>query len=78
MSPESQEHAAEKTARMIAAMDMDDLRQHRRISQEDLAKRLDIAQSSVSRRLHGTDAKVSKVREVVERSCQGPMRMRAQ
>ncbi len=66
MSPESQERAAEKTARLIAAMDMDDLRQHRHISQEDLAKRLDIVQSSVSRRLHGKDAKLSKVREVVE------------
>ena len=66
MSPESQERAAEKLARLIAAMDMDDLRQHRHISQEDLAKRLDIVQSSVSRRLHGKDAKLSKVREVVE------------
>ena len=66
ISPEAQARAEEKTARLLAAMDMNDLRQHRQISEDDLARRLDIVQSSVSRPLDGKDAKMSKLREVVE------------
>lgn len=65
-SPETIERAGRKTEAMLAAMDLDELRKARRITQTELADRLNIRQGNVSRLERREDMHVSTLREVVE------------
>jgi transcriptional regulator with XRE-family HTH domain len=66
MDPERRARNAEKTAALVAAIDLADLRGARNLTQEELAERLDISQSNVSRLEHRDDILVSTLRQVVE------------
>ena len=66
MSPERRARNAERTAALLAAMDLAELRGARNLTQEDLAERLNISQSNVSRLEHRDDLLVSTLRQVVE------------
>lgn len=65
----SAERLARNEARalaLLAAMDLSELRNARRITQEELAERLEVAQSNVSRLERRRDVLVSTLRQVVE------------
>lgn len=49
MSPAAQQAAAQKTAALLAEMPLQQLRQARHISQEQLAERLNVRQANVSK-----------------------------
>lgn len=66
MSEERRARNAEKTAAIIAAMDLAELRGAMELTQEQLAERLEISQSNVSRLENRTDMLVSTLRQVVE------------
>jgi transcriptional regulator with XRE-family HTH domain len=60
------EGARRKTEAMIAAMELDELRRCRNLTQEQLAERLGIRQSNVSKLERRADMHVSTLRDVVE------------
>ena len=65
----SQERRARNEARALAllvAMDLNELRRARQVTQEELADRLQVAQSNVSRLERRKDMLVSSLRELVE------------
>jgi transcriptional regulator with XRE-family HTH domain len=66
MSPERQQRSRERTAAMLLAMDLAELRGKLGVTQEELASRLEISQSNVSRLERRRDMLVSTLREVVE------------
>ena len=66
MSEERQQRNAEAALALLAAMDLNELRAARDITQEDLAARLNVAQSNVSRMEHRADVLVSTLRQVIE------------
>lgn len=66
MSPERQQRSRERTAAMLVAMDLAELRGRLEVTQEELAARLEISQSNVSRLERRRDMLVSTLREVVE------------
>ena len=66
MSPEAQKKAAKKTASMIASMPLQELRQARQLSQEQLAKVLNTKQANVSRLERRTDMYISTLRSYIE------------
>lgn len=66
MSEERRKRNAEKTAAILVAMDLAELRGSLNLTQEELADRLSIAQSNVSRLERRRDMLVSTLREVVE------------
>jgi transcriptional regulator with XRE-family HTH domain len=66
MDPERRARNAEKTAALVAAIDLAELRGARNLTQEELAERLNIAQSNVSRLEQRDDILVSTLRQVIE------------
>lgn len=66
MSPERRERNRERTAALLVAMDLAELRDSLELTQEEVAARLQIAQSNVSRLEKRRDMLVSTLREVVE------------
>ena len=65
MSPERRERNREKTAALLLAMDLAELRDSLDLTQEEVAARLQISQSNVSRLEKRRDMLVSTLREVV-------------
>lgn len=66
MSPERQQRSRQRTAAMLFAMDLGELRGKLGVTQEELASRLEISQSNVSRMERRRDMLVSTLRDVVE------------
>jgi transcriptional regulator with XRE-family HTH domain len=66
MSPESRARAEAKTKEMMQDMPLQELRQARLISQEQLAKSLHTRQSNVSRIEKRTDMYISTLRGVIK------------
>lgn len=66
MSPESRARAEEKTRQFKSEMPLQELRQARKISQEQLAKNLHTRQSNVSRMEKRTDMYISTLREAIK------------
>ena len=66
LPPETIEKARRKTEAMLAAIELNDLRKARKLTQEQLAERLGIRQSNVSKLERRTDLHVSTLRDVVE------------
>ncbi len=66
MSDERRAQNAERTAAIVAAIDLAELRGALDLTQEQLAERLQIAQSNVSRLEHRDDMLISTLRQVVE------------
>lgn len=66
LPPEVIEAARRDTEAMIAAMELDELRRCRKLTQEQLAERLGIRQSNVSKLERRADMHVSTLRDVVE------------
>jgi predicted XRE-type DNA-binding protein len=65
MSPESLERANQKAQEMLEAMPLQELRQARMLSQEQLAKALHLKQPSVSKLEKRTDMYISTLRSFV-------------
>lgn len=66
MSPERRERNREKTAALLLAMDLAELRDNLDLTQDEVAARLQISQSNVSRLERRRDMLVSTLRDVVE------------
>ena len=66
MSPERRERNRERTAALLLAMDLAELRGKLDLTQEEVAARLQISQSNVSRLEKRRDILVSTLRDVVE------------
>jgi transcriptional regulator with XRE-family HTH domain len=66
MSPESLDRANRKAREMLAAMPLQELRQARMLSQEQLAKALHLKQPSISKLEKRTDMYISTLRGFVK------------
>jgi transcriptional regulator with XRE-family HTH domain len=66
LPPETIERARRKTEAMLAAIELNELRKARKLTQEQLAERLGIRQSNVSKMERRADLHVSTLRDVVE------------
>ena len=66
MSPEAQARSEEKTRQLMQEMPLQELRQARRISQEQLARNLHTRQANVSRIEKRTDLYISTLRGVIK------------
>lgn len=66
MSPERRARNEARALALLAAMDLSELRNACRVTQEELAARLEVAQSNVSRLERRRDMLVSTLREVIE------------
>jgi transcriptional regulator with XRE-family HTH domain len=66
MSPEAQGTAAQKTQALIAEMPLQELRQARQLTQEQLASILHIKQASISKLERRTDMYISTLRSLIE------------
>jgi DNA-binding transcriptional regulator YiaG len=66
MSPEAQQQAKEKTSLMLEAMPLQELRQARALSQDEMAKTLGIKQAAVSKLERRTDMYLSTLRKFIE------------
>ncbi|MGD2155201.1 MAG: XRE family transcriptional regulator [Gemmatimonadales bacterium] len=66
MSPARRERNQARALALLVAMDLNELRKTRRVTQEELADRLEVAQSNVSRLERREDMLVSTLRDVVE------------
>lgn len=66
MSPESRERAQAKTQTLLSEMALDELREARRLTQEQLAERLHVRQPSIARMERRADMYVSTLRGVVK------------
>ena len=64
--PETIERAARKTESMLAALELNELRRARGISQEELANRLGMRQPNISKLERRIDVRVSSLRAVIE------------
>src|ERR1700752_2027425 len=76
MSPESQERAKKKTEVMLAEMALDELREARRLTQEQLAERLNVKQPAIAKVERRTDMYLSTLRGVIK-AMGGEMRILA-
>jgi len=86
MKPAARKAAAEKTASMLEAMPLQELRHARHLSQEQLAKTLSVKQAAVSKLEKRTDMYISTLRnfikamggelEIVAKFPQGAVRIR--
>lgn len=65
-SPETLERAARKTEAMLAAIELNELRKARNLTQEELADRLGVKQANVSKMERRLDMHVSTLRDVIE------------
>lgn len=66
MKPAARKKAAEKTKAMREAMPLQELRQARNLSQEQLAQTLSIKQVAVSKIEHRTDMYISTLRNFIK------------
>jgi len=66
MTPDGRERNREKTAALLLAMDLAELRDNLELTQEEVASRLQTSQSNVSRMERRRDMLVSTLREVIE------------
>jgi len=66
MSPEARKRAEMKAKRMLAEMPLNELREARRLTQEQLADQLGVGQAHVSRLERRADMYVSTLGRVVE------------
>jgi transcriptional regulator with XRE-family HTH domain len=66
MSPEARAKAEEHTRQLIQEMPLQELRQARKLSQEQMAKNLHTKQSNVSRIEKRTDMYISTLRGVIK------------
>lgn len=66
LSPKAQKQAEKKTAQMLQAMPLQELRLLRQISQEHLAELLEVKQANISRLEKRTDMYVSTLRNYIE------------
>ena len=66
MSPEAQERAKNKTRTMLEVMPLQELRQARTLSQNEMAKSLGIKQAAVSKLERRADMYLSTLRKFVE------------
>lgn len=66
MSPAARAEAEELTRRMLAEMPLQELRQARRLSQEQLAKILGVRQAAISKLERRTDMYISTLRNFVK------------
>jgi transcriptional regulator with XRE-family HTH domain len=65
-APETVEAALREAEVLAAAIELNELRRARRLTQEELARRLGIRQSNVSKMERRLDLRVSTLRDVVE------------
>ena len=66
MSPAAQKRAKEKTRLMLETMPLQELRQARALSQDEMAKTLGIKQAAVSKLERRTDMYLSTLRKFIE------------
>lgn len=66
MSPEARAKAEEQTRQLMQEMPLQELRQARKMSQEQMAKSLHTKQSNVSRIEKRTDMYISTLRNVIK------------
>jgi DNA-binding XRE family transcriptional regulator len=66
MSPKAQQRSKEKTRLMLEAMPLQELRQARALSQNEMAKELGIKQAAVSKLERRTDMYLSTLRKFIE------------
>ncbi|WP_298438985.1 XRE family transcriptional regulator [Geobacter sp.] len=66
MSPEARAKAEEQTRQLLQEMPLQELRQARKMSQEQMAKSLHTKQSNVSRIEKRTDMYISTLRSVIK------------
>jgi transcriptional regulator with XRE-family HTH domain len=66
MSPESRARARAKTEHLLAEMALDELREARKLTQENLAEILHVNQAAVSKLENRVDMYVSTLRKFVE------------
>lgn len=66
MSPEAQQRAKEKTLQILEAMPLQELRQARALSQDEIARTLGIKQAAVSKLERRTDMYLSTLRKFIE------------
>ena len=66
MSPEARAKAEEQTRQLLLEMPLQELRQARKMSQEQMAKSLHTKQSNVSRIEKRTDMYISTLRSVIK------------
>lgn len=66
MSPEARARAEEQTRQILKEMPLQELRQARKMSQEQMAKNLHTRQSNVSRIEKRTDMYISTLRSVIK------------
>src|SRR6266568_515022 len=66
MSPEARAKAEEQTRQLMQEMPLQELRQARKMSQEQMAKNLHTKQSNVSRIEKRTDMYISTLRNVIK------------
>jgi transcriptional regulator with XRE-family HTH domain len=66
MSPEAEVAAERTTQALLAEMPLQELRQARRLTQEQLASILRIKQASISKLEHRTDMYISTLRSLIE------------
>jgi transcriptional regulator with XRE-family HTH domain len=76
MSPEAQARAAAKTEQMIRDMPLDELREARNLTQEQLGKALGVAQAAVSKMERRADMYVSTLQTAI-RAMGGDLEIRA-
>jgi DNA-binding XRE family transcriptional regulator len=66
MSPESQEKAKAKTKVLLSEMALDELREARRLTQEQLAERLNVKQPAIAKIERRADMYLSTLRGVIK------------
>lgn len=66
MKPAARKKAAEKTRGLLAAMPLQELRQARNLSQEQLARTLSVKQAAVSKLEQRTDMYISTLRNFIK------------
>jgi transcriptional regulator with XRE-family HTH domain len=66
MSPESQEKAKAKTRILLGEMALDELREARRLTQEQLAERFHVKQPAIAKIERRTDMYLSTLRGVIK------------
>lgn len=76
MSPESRERARTKTAAMLAGMTLDELREARRLTQEQLATLFHVGQPAIAKMEKRTDMYLSTLRGII-RAMGGELEIRA-
>lgn len=66
MSPEARELSEKKTMELLADMPLQELRQARQLSQEQLASILHVHQAAISKMEHRTDMYISTLRNFIK------------